>query len=86
MEEVTTYLGLGTNLGAREDNLNRAAHLLTTPTSIQLLRCLDLAALAALELDLPDLLERGGLRDHGDEGQPQQAGKIRLRDRRAETS
>ena len=29
MEKVTAYLGLGTNLGAREDNLKRAAHLLT---------------------------------------------------------
>ncbi len=38
MENVTAYLGLGTNLGAREDNLKRAAHLLTGPTSIRLIR------------------------------------------------
>ena len=40
MEEVTAYLGLGTNLGAREDNLKRASHLLTAPgpASIQLIR------------------------------------------------
>ena len=31
MEDVTAYLGLGTNLGAREDNLKRAGHLLTAP-------------------------------------------------------
>ena len=38
LEKVTAYLGLGTNLGAREDNLKRAAHLLTSSTSIQLIR------------------------------------------------
>ncbi|MCI0893369.1 MAG: 2-amino-4-hydroxy-6-hydroxymethyldihydropteridine diphosphokinase [Chloroflexi bacterium] len=31
LEKVTAYLGLGTNLGAREVNLKRAAHLLTAP-------------------------------------------------------
>ena len=40
MEKVTAYLGLGTNLDAREDNLTRASHLLNAPgpTSIQLIR------------------------------------------------
>ena len=31
MEDVTAYLGVGTNLGVREDNLERAAQLLATP-------------------------------------------------------
>lgn len=39
MESVTAYLGLGSNLGQREDNLARAADLLGSSHQVRVQRC-----------------------------------------------
>ena len=39
MRDTLAYLGLGTNLGDRWDNLRRALHLLSGGPGMRLLRC-----------------------------------------------
>ena len=39
MSEATVYLGLGTNLGERQENLRKALRMLQDGNGLRLLRC-----------------------------------------------